>query len=46
VPGDRMRVRADGPGRVVFERIDERAEVEATVSAKPARLRGAVSSAR
>jgi len=21
VPGDRMRVRADGPGRVVFERI-------------------------
>ena len=33
VPGDRMRVRADGPGRVVFERIDERAEAEATVSA-------------
>jgi bifunctional DNA-binding transcriptional regulator/antitoxin component of YhaV-PrlF toxin-antitoxin module len=21
-PGDRMRVRADGPGRVVLERID------------------------
>jgi hypothetical protein len=24
VPGDRMRVKADGPGRVVFERIRER----------------------
>ena len=24
VPGDRMRVKADGPGRVVFERIKER----------------------
>jgi hypothetical protein len=25
VPGDRMRVKADGPGRVVFERIEETA---------------------
>jgi hypothetical protein len=25
VPGDRMRVKADGAGRVVFERIEERA---------------------
>ena len=33
VPGDRMRVRGDGPGRVVFERIEERAETEATISA-------------
>jgi hypothetical protein len=35
VPGDRMRVRADGPGQVAFERIEKRAEAEteATVSA-------------
>jgi len=26
--GDRMRVTADGPGRLVFERIDERAAGE------------------
>jgi hypothetical protein len=26
VPGDRMRVRADGNGRVIFERIEERTE--------------------
>lgn len=25
-PGDRMKARADGPGRVVFERIEEQAE--------------------
>jgi len=22
LPGDRLRVRADGPGRIVFEKID------------------------
>jgi bifunctional DNA-binding transcriptional regulator/antitoxin component of YhaV-PrlF toxin-antitoxin module len=31
VPGDRMRVKADGPGRVVFERIEE-AEVTAAAA--------------
>jgi hypothetical protein len=38
--GDRMRVRADGPGRVVFERA------EATDAFSPARLPAAPSSAR
>lgn len=28
-PGDRMRVRADGPGRVVLERIDAASADEA-----------------
>jgi hypothetical protein len=32
VPGDRMRVKADAPGRVVFERIEERAEPDAMAS--------------
>jgi bifunctional DNA-binding transcriptional regulator/antitoxin component of YhaV-PrlF toxin-antitoxin module len=27
VPGDRMRVRADGDGRIIFERIEEPAGV-------------------
>ncbi len=26
VPGDRLKVRADGPGRIVIERIEERTE--------------------
>ena len=38
--GDRMRVRADGPGRIVFERA------EATDAFSPARRPGAPSSAR
>jgi hypothetical protein len=32
VAGDRLRVRADGEGRIVFERIDEPAD---TASGEP-----------
>jgi bifunctional DNA-binding transcriptional regulator/antitoxin component of YhaV-PrlF toxin-antitoxin module len=46
--GDRMRVRADGPGRVVFERIEERPEPtrQEPMPTKPELPRGALSSAR
>jgi len=33
VPGDRMRVKADGPGRVVFERVEERVAAASEESA-------------
>jgi bifunctional DNA-binding transcriptional regulator/antitoxin component of YhaV-PrlF toxin-antitoxin module len=43
-PGDRMKVRADGAGRVLFERIEGGARRRS--EPKPVPLRGAVSSAR